>query len=757
MATNDENEDLKKGNEHRKETAKIVKRKTKLNKANNEELINELNIITELTKLSSIQSANLLESNKHLTSITALLRNNLELNQLNVDELKYYADLAKESKKMTSEEHRNLLKSSRDLSRLNQTLADQEEDILEKKRASADVSKDILKTKTKLNAAESALEGLEGKDTNILNKKEKMHHDSMIAGLKEQIDLGKKNQSILGKELKDRNAIEKQLGITGDIMDGLSKLGFKDNKLFDLEGAGKSMGAAAQKGAGTMKVAQEGIKKVFMGGAKKMGWIGLIIMLIEALKGLDSEVTEMSKGLNISRGEATNLRNEMSGAAAASGDIFVTTKKMVKAQAALNENLGTSARFSNNVLVTATKLLEKVKLSAEATAGLAAQSIVVGGSFEKNYKASLKISNDMQVQTGIALDLRQIMTEVGTTTGSLRAQLRGSTQEITKAVTNAQLLGMNLKQAANAGRTLLEFESSIENELTAELLTGKQLNLERARAAALTGDQITLQNELAKNMGDWTEFQNMNVLQQEALAAAIGMSSDDLSDILFTQQVQGRTVEELRAAGEDELANRLEATTLAEKNAALQEKLMGMVADAITGLLPVLELVGGIISVIGPILSVIDPLLKAVMVVLTAVIDSFKWVFGASEGMQATKDAWQVYGDSMVTNWGIEDDRTGEKGSGNAPMETKVEDFTLKTDPKDTIMIDNKNNVVAGGTNLGGNNLSKEDLLEALRTIEREKPQQNLIIRERDTNYADSSPINNQGKNYAIKYQTSFS
>ena len=36
------------------------------------------------------------------------------------------------------------------------------------------------------------------------------------------------------------------------------------------------------------------------------------------------------------------------------------------------------------------------------------------------------------------------------------------------------------------------------------------------------------------------------------------------------------------------------------------------------------------------------------------------------------------------------------------------------------IMIDNKNNVVAGGTNLGGNNLSKDDLIEALRTVEKE-------------------------------------
>ena len=41
----------------------------------------------------------------------------------------------------------------------------------------------------------------------------------------------------------------------------------------------------------------------------------------------------------------------------------------------------------------------------------------------------------------------------------------------------------------------------------------------------------------------------MNVLQQEALASAIGMTSDQLADILFQQEVQGKTAQELRALG----------------------------------------------------------------------------------------------------------------------------------------------------------------------------------------------------------------
>ena len=53
--------------------------------------------------------------------------------------------------------------------------------------------------------------------------------------------------------------------------------------------------------------------------------------------------------------------------------------------------------------------------------------------------------------------------------------------------------------------------------------------------------------------------------------------------------------------------------------------------------------------------------------------------------------------------------------------------------------------------------VTSDDLLTALRTVEKEKPKQPIIIREKDTNYSDSNPQNNSGNNYSIKYQTSFS
>ena len=129
------------------------------------------------------------------------------------------------------------------------------------------------------------------------------------------------------------------------------------------------------------------------------------------------------------------------------------------------------------------------------------------------------------------------MAEAAKVSGQLAANLGNNPTQIVKAVTQAKALGTTLEQVKNQGEALLNFETSLENELKAELLTGKQLNLERARAAALTGDQVALAEELNKNVGSLEEFQGMNVLQQKALAEAGGLTADELADQLRKQKL----------------------------------------------------------------------------------------------------------------------------------------------------------------------------------------------------------------------------
>ena len=137
--------------------------------------------------------------------------------------------------------------------------------------------------------------------------------------------------------------------ISGDKVKGLQKTA-KGAK-----GAGGSLMKSL--GAGIKKFA----KQIFKVLKKALGPIGLILEVVQAVGQVDQEVTELGKGLTLSRKEAVAQRDAFANTAAASGDIFVTTEKIIKANNTLNRALGTAVAFNGEILTTATQILEKVK------------------------------------------------------------------------------------------------------------------------------------------------------------------------------------------------------------------------------------------------------------------------------------------------------------------------------------------------------------------------------------------------------------
>ena len=322
---------------------------------------------------------------------------------------------------------------------------------------------------------------------------------------------------------------------------------------------------------------------------KALGPLALIAEFVMGLLEADKQVTEIQKTMMMTKTEARGFNSNLQQAARSSGNISVTGTKVFETFMSLTKEAGFVAKYSMDTLGSATKLQAVLGISASSTSNLAQAAEATGTSLEENYKATLGASYEMQQQAGTQLDMKQILEETGKVTGQIRASMGGNTVEIAKAVTQAKLLGTSLEAVANAGRQMLDFESSINAEMEAELMTGRQLNLDKARAAALAGDQATVAEELAKNMGDFTEFSKMNVLQQDALAAAMGMSSDEMGDMLFKQQVMGRTAEELRAQGEDELAQKLEAKSAQDQMNAAMEQLKQTFVTLGTALSPIVQ------------------------------------------------------------------------------------------------------------------------------------------------------------------------
>ena len=340
---------------------------------------------------------------------------------------------------------------------------------------------------------------------------------------------------------------------------------------------------------------------------KSLSPLAVIATFIQALGQADKETTQLQKSMALTKGEAVGFRMGLTEAANQSGNINITATKLLKTFGDLNKQFGFITNFSGETLVTTAKLTEVVGVTSESAGNLAAASERTGTSFESNYKDVLGTSYELQRQSGVQMDLKDILDQTGKITGTVRANLGANPSLMAAAVTQAKLFGASLEQVANAGKQMLDFESSITAELEAELLLGRDINLERARAAALAGDQVTLAQELQKEAGTFSDFTKMNVIQQEALAKAMGMTSDQLADILFQQEVQGKTAKELRALGKDELADRLEAQDLQTKFNATVEKLQAIFVDVATALTPILEVLGHVFSLVGKIIKFLDP------------------------------------------------------------------------------------------------------------------------------------------------------
>jgi len=309
--------------------------------------------------------------------------------------------------------------------------------------------------------------------------------------------------------------------------------------------------------------------------------IGLMKMLIS----VNSEITEIGRGLGVSANEARDVRANFAAIQGASSNILNTTAEIAKAQGTLNAALGTSATMiSGKILDGMATLQNRMGLSAEAATSFAQSAMLSGKSVKELTVDAVGSALAVEKERGTRLDIKGILKETGTITGQIRAQLGGSVEAISAAVAKAKSLGMELKGVAAAGKQLLNFEQSISAELEAELLTGKQLNLEKARLAALTGDQNTLAEELSKNAGNFYEFSQLNTLQQDALAKAVGMEADQLSDILMKKENIADLTERARREGKEELLDNLQKLSVQEQFNAAIEKLKTAVINFVAKL-----------------------------------------------------------------------------------------------------------------------------------------------------------------------------
>jgi len=416
---------------------------------------------------------------------------------------------------------------------------------------------------------------------------------------------------------EEEKKINKTLGISGKIVDGiigsLGKLGISSEFFENLK---EDMRDAAKSGD-KWKVVTTATKGLIqgIGQALKDPVTQLTILLklanffVNAALTANAQSVELGKQLGYGADRANRFRENLADIESSTNNLNVTTKNLVEAYGQLAQVTGFAYEFTADQLTTQIKLTKQVGLQADEAAQIQRFAVLNGKTSEETYRSFVRGLTAARNQLKVGINFKAALAEASKISGQLAANLGNNPETIAKAVVTAKAFGMTLEQVAAAGDKLLDFSSSIESELKAELLLGKQLNLERARAAALAGDQVTLTEELAKNVGTAAEFTKMNRLQQNALAESVGMTSDQLAETLRKREEALASGKSLVQVQEEEARKALERQNVQDKFNAAIEKLQSLFGNLMAGPL------GGFIDLLSGGLNIINKMIPALKVI----------------------------------------------------------------------------------------------------------------------------------------------
>ena len=302
-----------------------------------------------------------------------------------------------------------------------------------------------------------------------------------------------------------------------------------------------------------------------------------------------NNINDIQKATGISYSNALKLQVTFAAIAVNTSKAYVNSVELNKSFAALTESTGLLLDYSGDTLVTMTGLTKQMGLSAEAGAQLSLLASMQSSDTESVLDNVDATVNAVNKQNKTAISLKQIYGDISSASKAIVVSLGMSPELLAEAATQARALGTNLAGVDAIAESLLNFEQSIEAELSAELLTGKQINLEKARQLALDNDLAGLAEEIKDNTALTESFATGNRIQQQALADALGMSRDELAGMVYQQELMSMGQDKFIEKYGEQAHEQLMAQSAQEKFADTMTKIQTIIGDLGIAFAPILD------------------------------------------------------------------------------------------------------------------------------------------------------------------------
>ena len=536
---------------------------------------------------------------------------------------------------------KDIIASAKESAKLSSKLVENQENLLEGTVDRKKIEDQINKARINQKATSEAI-------NKLLKSDIKFSNESLSA--LEQI---KQEQlailQVLEMQSQEAGAINKKTGLLGIALRGISKIPIA-GEFFKAEEGIKAMNAAAAQGNNVFSIFGQGLK------ASLSGFLDLALVkaggvLVERTKILDQNTANLAKNLNITYQNSNAFVGSLVDAAKASGELSARADTYAKTILEINQALGTSSRLDLERIASYTKLREVAGFEAETLNDINEASLLNKKTLEDILANRLGQIRSFKIQNGLAINEREVLKDISKVSSNIRINFLGNDKALASSAARARGMGIELNKVNDIASSLLDFESSIKAQFEAQVLTGKELNLDRERYYALTNQTDKLLESLNKKGLTAAEFSKMDAISRESYAQALGMSSEEMSKMLLQQQaiknlgaadlasakekfnelVRAKGITEAtRQLGSEALAEQFQQQSNQERLVLATEKLKTSFDGVAISLNSVLDRVNGFIGGLSSAASVLSGILGLVGAI--AAVRLFKGLGGGIGG-----------------------------------------------------------------------------------------------------------------------------
>ena len=268
-------------------------------------------------------------------------------------------------------------------------------------------------------------------------------------------------------------------------------------------------------------------------------------MVKTALESTVGLAKEMYLNMGTTAGEAARVGAEVTKASLSMTGLLYGSEAVAEAAKSTAEYFGSTHVISSDMLKNVTEL--NAMMGDGAGAAQMSQLLQSASGNAAGLTDEIK-----EIAQGVGVDASEVFKEMGKNANLLVGKSKEEIKILAKKTAELKKQGMSMDLMNSVSENMLDIESSLKAEMKARAF-GMDVNTAAMREAALayqmTGDATALTKALEEQIGTAEEFGKMGPMQQRIYADSLGMTSEQITEMLTKQEALSHQTEKYGETG----------------------------------------------------------------------------------------------------------------------------------------------------------------------------------------------------------------